>query len=56
MITDKELAVLSLYVYRTDTNNVNAPSLIDWQLLQDRTDGSLGFAYAIFQKAVTTKW
>ena len=50
MATKEELAVLSLYVYKADDQQINSPNLpTGWFELKPRTEGINGFAYAVFQ-------
>lgn len=47
MANQKDLALLSLYTYRASDDNTVLPA--NWVTLRDRTEGSAGFAYAIFR-------
>ena len=47
MATEKDAAVLSLYVYKASLENT--PVLSNWTRIEDRTAGTFGFAYAVFQ-------
>jgi len=57
MATAKELAILSLYVYRADLpDRQNEPLILTpWVRLQDRTEGTHGFAYAVFRNSSTNE-
>jgi hypothetical protein len=46
MATVKDAAILSLYVYNAPP--ANTPSLPNWTRIEDRTEGTNGFAYAVF--------
>ena len=50
MVTEKELSILSLHTYRVDVQRINEPLQGSWTILKNRTEGSGGFAYAVFQK------
>ena len=48
MANEKDLALMSLYVYVA--SNDNTPLIASpWAILTDRTGGTSGFAYAVFQ-------
>src|SRR6185369_3329855 len=50
MANDKDTSLMSLYAY--DAAEKNAPGIeTPWSILQDRTGGNLGFAYAVFQSS-----
>ena len=48
MANEKELSVLSLYVYKADSRNT-ALLPTGWVEIAPRTQGNFGFAYAVFQ-------
>ena len=53
MPSESNSAILSLYVYQASLNN--QPLLADWTLLQPRTEGTGGFAYAVFRNEGTNE-
>lgn len=53
MPSESNSAILSLYVYQSSLNN--QPLLAGWTLLQPRTEGTGGFAYAVFEKKSTNE-